>query len=65
MGHDPMFSVTSVPSVVRWAVAGLAVGAPAPPKRRLRRREGVMGVFILGLYLRAWLRERKALAGEP
>jgi hypothetical protein len=26
---------------------------------------GAMGVFIFGLYLRAWLRERKALAGEP
>jgi hypothetical protein len=38
----------------RWhpaSVGGLAVGA--------------MGVFIFGLYLRAWLRERKALAGEP
>jgi hypothetical protein len=33
------------------SVAGLVVGA--------------MGCFIFGLYLRAWLRERKALAGEP
>jgi hypothetical protein len=24
-----------------------------------------MGCFIFGLYLRAWLRERKALASEP
>jgi hypothetical protein len=33
------------------SIAGLVVGA--------------MGVFIFGLYLRAWLRERKALASEP
>jgi hypothetical protein len=33
------------------SVAGLVVGA--------------MGVFIFGLYLRRWLVERKALAGEP
>ncbi len=33
------------------SVAGLVVGA--------------MGVFIFGLYLRGWLRERKALASEP
>jgi hypothetical protein len=33
------------------SVAGLVVGA--------------MGCFIFGLYLRAWLRERKALASEP
>jgi hypothetical protein len=26
---------------------------------------GAMGCFIFGLYLRAWLRERKALASEP
>jgi len=26
---------------------------------------GVMGCFIFGLYLRRWLRERKALAGTP
>jgi hypothetical protein len=26
---------------------------------------GVMGCFIFGLYLRGWLRERKALASEP
>jgi hypothetical protein len=26
---------------------------------------GTMGVFIFGLYLRRWLRERKALASEP
>jgi hypothetical protein len=26
---------------------------------------GAMGVFIFGLYLRAWLRERKALASGP
>ena len=26
---------------------------------------GAMGVFIFGLYLRAWLRERKALASQP
>jgi hypothetical protein len=26
---------------------------------------GVMGCFIFGLYLRSWLRERKALACEP
>jgi hypothetical protein len=32
-------------------IAGLVVGA--------------MGVFIFGLYLRAWLRERKALASQP
>jgi hypothetical protein len=38
----------------RWhpaSIAGLVVGA--------------MGCFIFGLYLRAWLRERKALASEP
>jgi len=33
------------------SVAGIVVGA--------------MGCFIFGLYLRAWLRERKALAGTP
>jgi hypothetical protein len=33
------------------SIAGLVVGA--------------MGVFIFGLYLRGWLRERKALAGQP
>jgi len=33
------------------SIAGLVVGA--------------MGVFIFGLYLRAWHRERKALASEP
>jgi hypothetical protein len=33
------------------SVAGLVVGA--------------MGIFIFGLYLRSWLRERKALASEP
>ncbi len=33
------------------SVGGLAVGA--------------MGCFIFGLYLRRWLGERKALAGEP
>ena len=33
------------------SVAGLVVGA--------------MGCFILGLYLRGWLRERKALASQP
>ncbi|MHC5057123.1 MAG: hypothetical protein ACYTKD_20795 [Planctomycetota bacterium] len=33
------------------SIAGLVVGA--------------MGVFIFGLYLRAWLRERKALASQP
>jgi hypothetical protein len=33
------------------SVAGIVVGA--------------MGVFIFGLYLRRWLRERKALAREP
>ncbi|MHC4248687.1 MAG: hypothetical protein ACYS9X_06115 [Planctomycetota bacterium] len=33
------------------SVAGLVVGA--------------MGVFIFGLYLRRWLIERKALAGQP
>ena len=33
------------------SVAGLVVGA--------------MGCFIFGLYLRAWLRERKALASQP
>jgi hypothetical protein len=27
--------------------------------------DGVMGCFIFGLYLRAWLRERKALASDP
>jgi hypothetical protein len=26
---------------------------------------GAMGVFIFGLYLRRWLRERKALASQP
>jgi hypothetical protein len=26
---------------------------------------GAMGCFIFGLYLRAWLREKKALASEP
>jgi hypothetical protein len=26
---------------------------------------GAMGCFIFGLYLRGWLRERKALAGQP
>ncbi|MHC4252383.1 MAG: hypothetical protein ACYS9X_24965 [Planctomycetota bacterium] len=38
----------------RWhpsSVGGLAVGA--------------MGVFIFGLYVRGWLRERRALAREP
>ena len=48
--QDPMFSVISVPSVVRFDVRGLAVGA--------------MGCFIFGLYLRRWLGERKALAGD-
>jgi hypothetical protein len=33
------------------SIAGLVVGA--------------MGCFIFGLYLRAWLRERKALASQP
>ena len=33
------------------SIAGLVVGA--------------MGCFIFGLYLRRWLRERKALASEP
>ncbi len=33
------------------SVAGLVVGA--------------MGCFIFGLYLRRWLREKKALASEP
>jgi hypothetical protein len=33
------------------SIAGLVVGA--------------MGVFIFGLYLRAWLRDRKALASQP
>ncbi|MHC4248684.1 MAG: hypothetical protein ACYS9X_06100 [Planctomycetota bacterium] len=33
------------------SIAGLVVGA--------------MGVFIFGLYLRRWLRQRKALAGQP
>ncbi|MHC4250321.1 MAG: hypothetical protein ACYS9X_14430, partial [Planctomycetota bacterium] len=33
------------------SIAGLAVGA--------------MGSLIFGLYLRAWLRERKALARQP
>ena len=33
------------------SIAGIAVGA--------------MGCFIFGLYLRAWLRERNALASEP
>jgi len=35
-------------SVVRFVVAGLVVGA--------------MGVFIFGLYLRRWLRERDSAA---
>jgi hypothetical protein len=26
---------------------------------------GAMGCFIFGLYLRRWLRERKALASQP
>jgi len=26
---------------------------------------GVMGCLVFGLYLRAWLSESKALAGEP
>ena len=33
------------------SIAGLVIGA--------------MGCFIFGLYLRGWLRERKALAGQP
>ena len=33
------------------SIAGLVVGA--------------MGCFIFGLYLRRWLRERKALASQP
>jgi hypothetical protein len=33
------------------SIAGLVVGA--------------MGIFIFGLYLRAWLRERNTLASEP
>ena len=33
-------------SVVRFAVAGIVVG--------------LMGCFVFGLYLRRWLRERKA-----
>ncbi|MHC4249523.1 MAG: hypothetical protein ACYS9X_10395 [Planctomycetota bacterium] len=33
------------------SIAGLVIGA--------------MGCFIFGLYLRAWLRERKALASQP
>ncbi|MHC5058658.1 MAG: hypothetical protein ACYTKD_28705 [Planctomycetota bacterium] len=37
--------------MVKSAVAGLVVGA--------------MGCFIFGLYLRRWLRERKALASQP
>jgi hypothetical protein len=41
---------TSASRFVPESVAGLVVGA--------------MGVFIFGLYLRAWLRGRKALAGE-
>jgi hypothetical protein len=40
-----------VKQVVPASIAGLVVGA--------------MGCFIFGLYLRAWLRERKALASEP
>ena len=36
---------------ISTSVAGLVVGA--------------MGCFIFGLYLRRWLRERKALASEP
>jgi len=26
---------------------------------------GVVGCFLFGMYLRRWLRERKALVGEP
>jgi hypothetical protein len=52
--HDPKgpFAVDATASRFHAAsVAGLVVGA--------------MGVLILGLYLRRWLRARKALASQP
>jgi len=52
--HDPRgpFAVDATASRFHPAsIAGIVVGA--------------MGIFIFGLYLRRWLRERKALASAP
>jgi len=50
-GRSGLDLITRASRFTSASIAGLAVGA--------------MGIFIFGLYLRRWLRERTALASEP
>jgi hypothetical protein len=57
--------VTPVPDDASKCLALVGGGSRFHPASVAGLVVGAMGCFIFGLYLRSWLRERKALASQP